>query len=123
MTEPTSTASSPGVATRPKQRRKELVNATDNEQVKLRKEARAKALWCLAAPTKADLEAGEWWPGFPSDPESAHTELVAGMWQQFAKDDRLLDPETVAEAFARAEREYSAAIHNRAVIRAYGMSA
>jgi hypothetical protein len=110
-------------ATTQKQRKAELVNATDNEQAELRKEALTKALWCLAAPTEADLKAGEWWPGFHSDPEAAHTELVAGMWMQFAKDDRTLDPETVAEQFARAEREYTAAIHNRAVIRQYGVVA
>jgi hypothetical protein len=103
-------------ATRPKQRRKELVNATDNTLAKLRSEAIAKALGALVAghedPRFADRARG-----------TAHRELEEGMWRQWVEDDRTLDPETVAEQFARAEREYSAAIHNRAVIRAYGMSA
>jgi hypothetical protein len=90
-------------ATRPKQRKRELVNATDNEMATIRKETIARAIAAM--------------------PGEGHVEMVAGMWRQFiVEDDRTLDPETVAEAFARAEREYSAAIHNRAVIRAYGVA-
>jgi hypothetical protein len=94
-------------ATRPKQRRKELVNATDNTLAKLRKET-----------VKATLAAlGERLPG------EARRAMKDGVEEQHKVDDRTLDPETVAEAFARAEREYSAAIHNRAVIREYGITA
>jgi hypothetical protein len=100
-------------ATRPKQRRKELVNATDNEQAKLRKKTVTEALAWLGAP---DFIA-------PPVRVAAHGQMVAGMWRQYAADDRTLDPETVAEQFARAEREYSVAIHNRAVIRQYGVTA
>jgi hypothetical protein len=94
-------------ATRPKQRRKELVNATDNEMAKDRKKTIAKTMSAIAM-----------------DGGFAHLEMVAGMWLQYGiEDDRTLDPEAVAEQFARAEREYSAAIHNRAVIREYGVVA
>jgi hypothetical protein len=94
-------------ATRPKQRRKELVNATDNEMGKLRKETIAEAIGAVLA--------GNVW--------KARVALAAGMWRQHDADDRTLDPETVAEQFTRAEREYAAAIHNRAVIREYGITA
>jgi hypothetical protein len=95
-------------ATRPKQRRKELVNATDNEQAADRKKTVTKTLIALRESARGE----------------AHLEMVAGMWRQYSiEDDRTLDPETVAEQFTRAEREYSAAIHNRAVIREYGMPA
>jgi hypothetical protein len=94
-------------ATRPKQRRKELVNATDNEMAKDRKTTVLKALSRL----------------FHGEHDAAHLEMVAGMWRQYSiEDDRTLDPEAVAEQFTRAEREYSAAIHNRAVIRQYGVA-
>jgi hypothetical protein len=94
-------------ATRPKQRRKELVNATNHEMTLDRKKTVAKTMAAIA-----------------EDGGFAHLEMVAGMWRQYGiEDDRTLDPETVAEAFARAEREYSAAIHNRAVIREYGVVA
>jgi hypothetical protein len=94
-------------ATRPKQRRKELVNATDNKLAKLRKET-----------VKATLAAlGERLPG------EARRAMKDGVEEQHKADDRTLDPETVWEAFTRAEREYSAAIHNRAVIRQYGITA
>jgi hypothetical protein len=112
-------------ATRPKQRKAETTNATDNEMGKLRREARAVALVALAAPTKAQLKSGEWllMLATPGNPAKAHRVLEEGMWKQWVvEDDRTLDPETVAEAFARAEREYSAAIHNRAVIRQYGVA-
>jgi hypothetical protein len=100
-------------ATRPKQRRKELVNATDNTLAKLRKETVGKAL--------AELTDN------PEVVTSARTAAVhrleEGVWRQWVEDDRPLDPEMVAEQFARAEREYGAAIHNRAVIREYGITA
>jgi hypothetical protein len=89
-------------ATRPKQRKRELVNATDNEMGKLRRETIAKAIAAM--------------------PGEGHVEMIAGVWRQWSVDDRTLDPETVAEQFTRAEREYSAAIHNRAVIRQYGVA-
>jgi hypothetical protein len=94
-------------ATRPKQRRKELVNATDNEMAKDQKKTITQTLGLLSE--------GHLWP--------AQLEMIGGLWRQYSmKDDRTLDPETVAEQFTRAEREYSAAIHNRAVIRQYGVA-
>jgi hypothetical protein len=110
-------------ATRPKQRRKELVNATDNTQAKLRRETLDLAENALAMPTKALLSVGDWLPDIPGNPAEALRLLDEGVWRQWVEDDRTLDPETVWEAFRRAEREYSAAIHNRAVIRAYGVVA
>jgi fido (protein-threonine AMPylation protein) len=104
-------------ATRPKQRRKELVNATDNTLTKLRKETVKAALAALLAGQQEDGR-------FHADAlRATHLVLEEGMWRQWVEDDRALDPETVAEAFARAEREYSAAIHNRAVIAQYGITA
>jgi hypothetical protein len=94
-------------ATRPKQRKRELVNATDNTLAKLRKETVAAALAAL----------GERLPG------EARRAMNDGVEEQHKADDRTLDPETVWEAFTRAEHEYSAAIHNRAVIRQYGVVA
>jgi hypothetical protein len=102
-------------ATRPKQRRKELVNATDTTLAKLRKETIAKAMAALMAGQDIRLHAVSL--------GKAHRELEEGVWRQWVEDDRTLDPEAVAEQFARAEHEYSAAIHNRAVIRAYGITA
>jgi hypothetical protein len=99
-------------ATRPKQRKRELVNATDNTLAKLRKETIAKAMDAL---DRYDIFVDHY-------PVTVQI-LEEGMWRQWVADDRTLDPETVAEQFARAEREYSAAIHNRAVIREYGMPA
>jgi hypothetical protein len=110
-------------ATRPKQRRKELVNATDNTQAKLRRETLDLAENALAMPTKALLSVGDWLPDIPGDQAKARHLLEEGMWRQWVEDDRTLDPETVAEQFARAEREHAAAIHNRAVLRAYGVTA
>jgi hypothetical protein len=95
-------------ATRPKQRKRELVNATDNEMAKAREETVKAALDALGA----------------GMPRVARHEMRNGMWRQWRiEDHRTLDPETVWEAFTRAEHEYSAAIHNRAVIREYGMPA
>jgi hypothetical protein len=101
-------------ATRPKQRKAEVRNATDNEMGKLRKETIGKAMAALMAGQDIRLHAVSL--------GKAHRELEEGMWRQWVEDDRTLDPETVAEAFTRAEREYSAAIHNRAVIREYGVA-
>jgi hypothetical protein len=102
-------------ATRPKQRKAEVRNATDNEMGKLRKETIGKAMAALMAGQDIRLHAVSL--------GKAHRELEEGMWRQWVADDRTLDPETVAEQFTRAEREYSAAIHNRAVIREYGVVA
>jgi crotonobetainyl-CoA:carnitine CoA-transferase CaiB-like acyl-CoA transferase len=101
-------------ATRPKQRRKELVNATDNTLTKLRKETVKAAMDALLAGSDDILHA--------ADLAIAHRVLEEGMWRQWVEDDRTLDAETVAEQFTRAEHEYSAAIHNRAVIRQYGVA-
>jgi fido (protein-threonine AMPylation protein) len=104
-------------ATRPKQRRKELVNATDNTLAKLRRDSVKAALAALLAGQQEDGR-------FHADAlKATHLVLEEGVWRQWVEDDRTLDPETVAEQFTRAEREYSAAIHNRAVIRAYGITA
>jgi hypothetical protein len=99
-------------ATRPKQRKAELVNATDNEMGKLRKETVAKAL--------AELTDN------PEVVTSARTAAVhrleEGMWRQWVADDRTLDPDTVAEQFAAKERELSNAITIRALIAEAGLS-
>jgi hypothetical protein len=115
-------------ATRPKQRKAEVTNATDNKLRGLREKARAEAMAALAVPTKAQLKNGEWErllhvPGDRTEAVWLLTKGEGGLFEQAKADDRTLDPETVWEAFTRAEREYSAAIHNRAVIREYGMPA
>jgi hypothetical protein len=90
-------------ATRPKQRKRELVNATDNEMAKIRKETIARAIAAM--------------------PGEGHIEMIAGMWRQFiVEDDRTLDPETVAEAFAAKERELNNAVAIRALIAQAGLS-
>jgi hypothetical protein len=99
-------------ATRPKQRKAELVNATDNEMCKLRKETVGKALAALA---------GEGWRSIAGSRAKALAELEEGVWRQWVADDRTLDPETVAEQFTRSEREHSAAVHNRAVLAQHGI--
>jgi hypothetical protein len=94
-------------ATRPKQRKAELVNATDNTLGELRKETVEATLMAL----------DERMPG------EALRAMVAGMWQQHkVKDDRTLDPETVAEAFAAKERELTNAITIRALIAQAGLA-
>jgi hypothetical protein len=94
-------------ATRPKQRKTELVNATDNEMGKDRKKTVERTLGLLAE--------GHRWP--------AQLEMVAGMWRQYSiDDDRTLDPETVAEQFARAEQELTNAITIRALIAQAGLT-
>jgi hypothetical protein len=99
-------------ATRPKQRKAELANATDNTLADLRKETVAEALAWLGAPEFIA----------PPVPVAAHGQMVAGMWRQYAKDDRTLDPETVAEQFAVKERELSDAVKLRALARQHGLS-
>jgi hypothetical protein len=103
-------------ATRPKRRKREERNVTDNKLEKLRRETVGKALGALVAGHE-DLRFADRARGV------ARRELEEGMWRLWVEDDRSLDAETVAEQFARAEREYSAAIHNRAVIRQYGVTA
>jgi hypothetical protein len=123
MTEPPSDATR--FATRPKQRKKELVNATDNTLAKLRGETRAVAMAALAAPTKAQLESGEWllMLATPGNPAKAHRVMEEGMWRQWVADDRTLDPELVAEAFAATERELTNAITIRELIADAGLTA
>jgi hypothetical protein len=97
-------------ATRPKQRRKELVNATDNTLAKLRKETVTKALEVL-----------DRYEIFVDHYPVAVQILEEGMWRQWVADDRTLDPDTVAEAFAAKERELSNAITIRALIAEAGL--
>jgi hypothetical protein len=93
-------------ATRPKQRKAELVNATDNEMGKDRKKTVTKALARLAAGSMMD----------------AHLEMVAGMWRQYGiEDDRTLDPETVAEQFTAATERHETDIRRRAVLAQHGI--
>ncbi len=109
-------------ATRPKQRKREERNATDNTLATLRGKTLAKALLTLAAPTEAQLRAGELLLDCPGDPLATHRVLEEGMWRQWVADDRTLDPETVAEAFAAKERELTNAITIRALIAQAGLS-
>jgi hypothetical protein len=93
-------------ATRPKQRRKELVNATDNEMGKDRKKTVERTLGLLAE--------GHRWP--------AQLEMVAGLWRQYSiEDDRTLDPETVAEQFTRSTERHETDIRRRAVLAQHGI--
>jgi hypothetical protein len=115
-------------ATRPKQRKAEVLNATDNKLRGLRTKARAEAMAALAVPTKAQLKNGEWErllhvPGDRTEAVWLLTKGEGGLFEQAKADDRTLNPETVAEQFTRAEREHTAAIHNRAVLRTHGMTA
>ncbi len=101
-------------ATRPKQRKAELANATDNTLAKLRAETVASAIGQLLDGADDILHA--------ADVAIAHRFMEEGMWRQWVADDRTLDPESVAEQFARAEREHAAAVHNRAVLRIHGIT-
>jgi hypothetical protein len=93
-------------ATRPKQRKAELVNATDNEMAKDRKKTVTKALARLAAGSMMD----------------AQLEMVAGLWRQYSiEDDRVLDPETVAEQFTAATERHETDIRRRAVLAQHGI--
>jgi hypothetical protein len=105
-TEPTSNASIPGVATRPKQRKAELVNATDNEMAKDRMKTVTKTLIALHGAARGE----------------AYLEMVAGMWRQYGiADDRTLDPETVAEQFTAAAERHETDIRRRAVLAQHGI--
>jgi hypothetical protein len=93
-------------ATRPKQRRKELVNATDNEMAADRKKTVTLALGLLSE--------GHRWP--------AQLQMIAGLWRQYSiTDDRLLDPESVAEQFGDAKERYETDIRRRAVLAQHGI--
>jgi hypothetical protein len=92
-------------ATRPKQRKAELVNATDNEMAKDRKKTIAKTMSAIAM-----------------DGGFAHLEMVAGMWRQYGiEDDRTLDPETVAEQFTQSVERHTTDIRRRAVLAQHGI--
>jgi hypothetical protein len=113
-------------ATRPKQRKAEVTNATDNEMGKLRRKARAQAMAALAIPTKAQLKNGEWElllhvPGDRTEALWLLTKGEGGLFEQAEADDRTLDPETVDEAFTRSKQEHEAAVFNRAVLAQHGM--
>ncbi len=97
-------------ATRPKQRKAELANATDNTLAAMRRETVITTLAALA----------EGHPDFTR--ADAVCELEEGMWRQWVADDRTLDPETVAEQFAAKERELTNAITIRALIAEAGLS-
>jgi hypothetical protein len=93
-------------ATRPKQRRQELVNATDNTLAKDTKRTVGNTLAMLA-------EGFRW---------EAQLEMVAGLWRQYGiPDDRTLDPETVAEAFTAATERHETDIRRRAVLAQHGI--
>jgi hypothetical protein len=92
-------------ATRPPQRKREVLNVTDNKLAKLRKATIKAAMTALA----------ERMPG------EAVRAMKDGVKEQHKADDRTLDPETVAEQFTRSEREHSAAVHNRAVLAQHGI--
>jgi hypothetical protein len=101
-------------ATRPKQRKAELANATDNTLADLRKETVGKAMAALG-------------PGVPATARQldAHRALEEGMWRQWVADDRTLDPETVREQFAATEGwlvDFDPAYEVRALIRQHGLS-
>jgi hypothetical protein len=118
-------------ATRPKQRKAELANATDNTLAELRDKARADAMAALAAPTKAQLENGEWElllhvPGDRTEAVWLLTKGEGGLFEQADADDRTLDPDTVAEQFAATERwlvGFDAAYEVRALARQHGLTA
>jgi hypothetical protein len=93
-------------ATRPKQRKAEVTNATDNEQAADRKKTVTKTLMRLR-----EADRGE-----------AYLEMVAGMWRQYGnEDDRTLDPETVAEQFTAATERHETDIRRRAVLAQHGI--
>jgi hypothetical protein len=93
-------------ATRPKQRKAEVTNATENKMAADRKKTITMALGLLGE--------GHLWP--------AQLQMVAGLWRQYSiKDDRVLDPETVAEAFTAATERHETDIRRRAVLAQHGI--
>jgi hypothetical protein len=102
-------------ATRPKQRKQELVNATDNEMAKLRRETLKAAMAALLAGQQEDGR-------FHADAlRATHLVLEEGMWRQWVVDDRTLDPESVAEAFTAATERHETDIRRRAVLAEHGI--
>jgi hypothetical protein len=101
-------------ATRPKQRKAELVNATDNEMGKERKATIKAAMTALLASPEERFHV--------EAQTAALAELDEGVWRQWVADDRTLDPDTVTEAFAAKERELSNAVAIRALIAEAGLS-
>jgi hypothetical protein len=113
-------------ATRPKQRKAEVTNATDNEMGNLRRKARAQAMAALAVPTKAQLKNGEWElllhvPGNRTEAVWLLTKGEGGLFEQHEADDRTLDPEAVAEQFGDAKERYETDIRRRAVLAQHGI--
>jgi hypothetical protein len=103
-------------ATRPKQRKAELTNATDNTLAGLRKETVGETLAVL---DRVDFVAR----AVPR--ELALRVLEEGMWRQWVADDRTLDPDTVAEAFAATAEwlvDFDPAYEVRSLIREAGLS-
>jgi hypothetical protein len=92
-------------ATRPKQRKAELANATDNKLAKLRKATIKAAMTALA----------ERMPG------EAVRAMKDGVKEQHKADDRTLDPETVAEQFTAATERHETDIRRRAVLAQHGI--
>jgi hypothetical protein len=103
-------------ATRPKQRKAELVNATDNEMGKLRRETIKAAMAALLA---GQLQDGR----FHADAlRATHLVLEEGMWRQWVvEDDRTLDPESVAEQFTASTERHETDIRRRAVLAQHGI--
>jgi hypothetical protein len=93
-------------ATRPPQRKREVLNVTDNKLAKLRKATIKAAMTALA----------ERLPG------EAVRAMEDGVKEQHEADDRTLDPETVAEQFAAKEQELTNAITIRALIAQAGLN-
>jgi hypothetical protein len=96
-------------ATRPKQRKAELLNATDNTLAAMRRET--------VITTMAALAEGH--PDFTR--ADAVCVLEEGMWRQWVADDRTLDPETVAEQFTAATERHETDIRRRAVLAQHGI--
>jgi hypothetical protein len=113
-------------ATRPKQRKAEVTNATDNKLRGLRTKARAQAMAALAVPTKAQLKNGEWElllhvPGNRTEAVWLLTKGEGGLFEQAKADDRLLDPETVDEQFDDAKERHETDIRRRVVLAQHGI--
>jgi hypothetical protein len=113
-------------ATRPKQRKAEVTNATDNKLRGLRTKVRAQAMAALAVPTKAQLKNGEWElllhvPGNRTEAVWLLTKGEGGLFEQAKADDRTLDPETVDEQFGDAKERHETDIRRRAVLAQHGI--